>query len=120
MTVTVFTRSLGQWVSSQFKVGPGDYIGNLVEKVRVVNPVSGGMTTTKVDFSTGAQVVGLDFEKPYRRRSSRFGTTTEMVYLDENNQLQTRDRRSDDQSERLKKLKKEVRSARDSADRSLP
>ncbi len=119
VTVTVFTRSLGQWVSSQFKVGPGDYIGSQVEKVRVVNPASGGMTTTKVDFSTGAQVIGLDFEKPYRRQSS-VGKTTEMVYLDENNQLQTRNRRSDDQSARYKKLRREVRSARDSASRSMP
>lgn len=119
VTVKVFTRSLGQWVSSQFKVAPGDYVGSEVEKVRVVNPASGEATTAKVDFSTGAQVIGLDFEKRYRRRTT-FGKTVEMVYLDENNQLQTRDRRSDEQSERYKKLRKEVQSARDSASRSLP
>jgi len=74
VTVTVFARALGKPISRRFKVFPGQPIGG---------------PHKEADFSTGAIVVDLDFDRyiysgPVRRK------TTQMLYLDDKGLLRSR------------------------------
>jgi len=108
--VEVFARALGQWVRQSFSVSEGESIGR-EKDVSVPDPTNGAIVKQKVNFSTGAVVVRLDFTKTVRK-----GTidrpTVEMVYLNENGQLRTRIRAIDEQSKRYKWLKEEAERAK--------
>ncbi len=88
VTVTVFARALGKQVTRRFKVFPGQPIGE---------------PHTEADFSTGAIVVDLNFNRYVSARSK----TSEMLYLDDNGLLQSRmytiDRAKFDAMKRLAK-----------------
>ena len=91
VTATVFARALGERVAKGFKVSPGQPIGS---------------PQKEADFTTGAIVVDLNFERyiytgPVRKK------TTEMLYLDDNGVLCSRiyedDRRAFDAINRAPK-----------------
>jgi hypothetical protein len=113
--VDVFARSLGQWVSRKFRVGEGMSIGEKISKVKVTSP-DGMPTSMDVDFSTGAVVVRLDFEKTVEKTNLR-RATVEMVYLNEKGQLLTRVGLIDKESERCKHLEEEAKRAKSAGSR---
>ncbi|HOF17336.1 MAG TPA: hypothetical protein PK082_00370 [Phycisphaerae bacterium] len=107
--VTIFARSFGQGVQANFTVRRGEPVGG-VRKVKVINPVSGVEQEVQVDFSTGAVAADFDFNKPVLK--GNFSTTTvEMVYLDEQGRLQSRNSAADESSDTYKKLRDETQRA---------
>ncbi|MFW6061779.1 MAG: hypothetical protein ACOC93_03120, partial [Planctomycetota bacterium] len=100
--VTIFTKELGQTVEQPFAVRQGQSIGD-THTVRVVNPVTGVSEDRKCDFTTGAVTVQLDFDKPVQSAGisgMSTGTTSEMFYVDDQQELRTRLRARDINSER--------------------
>ncbi len=86
--VTVQTRHMGQRVEGNFKVSPGQRIGG-VGKAKILLPGQKKPVEVKVDFSTGAVAVDVDFRKPYFKRGLP-ATTTQMVYLGGDGKLHVR------------------------------
>ena len=111
--VEVFTRGRGQWVMKGFLVAEGEMIGGK-SSVRVPNPEDGTIKSEKMDFSTGAVAVRLDFNKTVRKRSISV-KTVEMVYMDAKGRLKTRVAAADKASPRYKQLKEEVSRAKAAA-----
>jgi len=110
--VTVFARQLGQWVKSKkFRVAEGEMIGKKA-KAKLVNPEDGSVVRREVDFSTGAVVVGLDFNKTIRKKSGITVSTVEMYYLDADGKLKSRVRATDEKSARYEQLKQETERAK--------
>jgi hypothetical protein len=111
MTATVYARQWGQWVSRNFDVQVGEFIGG-AEKIDLLDPMGKGKKSADVDFSTGCVAVWLDFKKPLFKPGFSFTTTTsELLYLDAKGQLQSRLKTWDDGSDRRKALEEAVRSA---------
>jgi hypothetical protein len=106
-TVTVFTRSLGQWVSERFSVSEGEPIGGVVE-VDVTNPATGEVTRQTVDFSTGAVAAKLDFDKRIPR-GGLTKRTNEMIFLDRQGKLGSRVQALDEESARYQQLRGHTR-----------
>jgi hypothetical protein len=89
----VFKWHEGAWVKAAFEVGVGNVIGGkaLVKQAE-------GKTSNTVDFTTGATVVDLDFNYPYRARTEKKGSlvweepkpTLAMFYLDATGELRQR------------------------------
>jgi len=109
MTVTVYARQWGQWVSKRFDVQVGEFIGG-VEKVDLIDPMGKGKKSAEVDFSTGCVAVRLDFNKMLSRRGFKL-RTSEMLYLDAEGRLQSRLKALDDASDLRKELEQAVRNA---------
>ena len=86
--VTVQTRHMGQQVEDNFKVSPGQLIGG-VGKARIPLPGKKEPVEVKVDFSTGAVAVDVDFRKPYFKKGLP-ATTTQMVYMAGDGKLHVR------------------------------
>jgi hypothetical protein len=112
VTVTVFTRTMGQLVGTKFYVVPGQPIGG-TETVTVDVPQVEGNTVVaqerKVDFSTANLAVDFDFSRMSLGKGDILARrTVGMVYLDAEGQLRTRVAREDQKSERLKELQKEA------------
>lgn len=107
--VDVFKWHEGQWAKESFMVNDGDPIGGK-EFVRLGDRTA---APVPVDFSTGAIVVRLDFNYPYRRRRERRGVitldapkpTASMVYLDSAGELHRRILDQDKQSPRYEEMK---------------
>jgi len=116
--VTVFKRSLGQWVKSNFSVSEGETIGGR-SKVKLVNPEDGSQVRREEDFDTGAVVVRLDFEKTILRKGKIVTPTVEMYYLDEEGMLKTRIGQTDKDSERYDQLKEEANRTKAAASRMV-
>jgi hypothetical protein len=110
--VSVFSRKLGQRVTSSFNIRPGEPIGG-TEELSVVNPITGQVEKKQTDFSTGAVAVELDFGKevPIRGGAVRAARTktVEMLYLDAEGRLQSRLRSIDEVSSEYRKLRDEAR-----------
>ncbi len=102
MKVTVFTRKLGQYVKSDFMIGPGQGIGSLA-KVKVKNPVDGSALEDEVNFATGAVTVQLDFKLTVFKGNRRHETAA-MMYLDDKGVLSTRIKAFDKDSLRYNEL----------------
>ena len=110
--VDVFKWHEGAWMKSSFQVAVGDPIGGrqFVRHGRGTDP------KIRVDFSTGAAVVDIDFNRPYRPRKERRGVVTiadpkptiAMVYLDSAGELHERLLDVDKRSESYKAMKAEV------------
>lgn len=81
LTCTVFAQAFGQWVEQKFKVSEGKPIGGKVSK-SVINPATGEVRTVDVDFSTGAIVVDIDFNRKIVVRGGRKKQTEELLFLD--------------------------------------
>jgi len=81
LTVTVFTQSLGQWVSQKFSIRAGEPIGGVENKV-VVNPATAKEVAMDVNFSTGAVAVDIDFAKQILSRTGRPRLSQELIYLE--------------------------------------
>ena len=118
LTVTVFTQSLGQWVSQKFSIRAGEPIGGVENKV-VVNPATAKEVAMDVNFSTGAVAVDLDFAKQILSRTGRLRPTQELVYL-ENGRLMSQVRvldldGNDPRQELFKDFQKRVDEAAQSA-----
>ena len=109
VTVTVFTNRLGQPVKEPFSVVQGQMIGEK-KTVSLFNPGTGQRKKLEVDFSTGAIVVGCDFDKTVYK-NTRPKKTVEMIYLDDQGELETRIMATDKESEDYKRMRKEVREA---------
>jgi hypothetical protein len=109
MTVTVYARQWGQWVSKKFDVQVGEFIGG-VEKVDLIDPMGKGKKSAEVDFSTGCVAVRQDFKKTLSRRGFNL-RTSEMLYLDAEGRLQSRLKTWDDTSDLRKELEQAVRNA---------
>jgi hypothetical protein len=63
-----------------------------------------------VDFSTGAVLVAIDFNRPIQAGTIT-RRTVEVLYLDREGRLRTRTRAADDASERMKQLEIEASQA---------
>ena len=108
--VDVFKWHEGAWMKSSFQATVGDPIGGK-EFVK-----HGKGPKIRVDFSTGATVVDLDFNHPYRARKERRGVVTiaepkptvAMVYLDSAGELHERLLDVDKRSQSYKAMKAEV------------
>ncbi len=109
MTVTVYARQWGQWVSKTFDVQVGEFIGGL-ERVDLIDPMGKGKKSAEVDFSTGCVAVRQDFRKMLSRRGFNL-RTSEMLYLDAEGRLQSTLKAWDDASDRRKELEQAVRKA---------
>ena len=104
-TVAVFTYCLGQAVTQEFRVQPGQTIGKTVN-LKVSTP--GGTSARRdVDFSTGSIVVGFDFDK-----RNNVKNTAEMIYLDKDGILRRRVEASDKASDAYRNWAGAVRKAR--------
>jgi hypothetical protein len=106
--VSVFTRTMGRFVSRTFSIRRGQSIGSRTE-MRVPVPTPAGETTRElrtVDFRTAAVALEVDFNRQIPNLGAFTGTTVALVYLDENGQVRTRLRSQDQASERLKELEK--------------
>ncbi len=87
--VSVVTQVFGQAIMTDFNVvSPGEPIG--AEKNVEIQLAGGTQTEVEtVDFSTGAIIVDINFEKQtYSRGIER--TDTEMIYIDDSGELQSR------------------------------
>jgi hypothetical protein len=109
MTVTVYARQWGQWVSKSFDVQVGEFVGG-VDKVDLIDPMGRGKKSADVDFSTGCVAVRLDFKKTLLRRGFKL-PTSEMLYLDAEGKLQSRLKVWDDNSDHRKELEEAARKA---------
>ncbi|MFH0982155.1 MAG: hypothetical protein V2A79_11510 [Planctomycetota bacterium] len=107
--VDIFKWHEGAWVKGVFEVKVGDPIGGK-ENVKLTDQ----KTTKWIDFSTGASVVDLDFQRLHReRKKDRKGTTTlddpkptlAMIYLDSTGELRERFLDADKRDERYKEMK---------------
>ncbi len=108
--VEVFKWYEGAWVRAVFEVAVGNPIGGkeFVKTSEKEKP--------RVDFSTGATVVDLDFNYPYRARKEHRGTiglddpkpTLAMVYFDSAGELRQRLLDEDKKDEKYKEMKEKV------------
>ena len=89
LTVTVFTKCLGQRVKAPFKVVEGGTIGGEAE-VKVTNLSSNELETRKVKFHTGAIAVQFDFKKKVITAAGISRATAEMIFLDVDGNLRSR------------------------------
>ena len=110
-SVTVFARKWGQRVSKRFNVSEGQAIGE-PSKVKLMNPEDESQTSSDVDFSTGAAVVRLDFNKTVMEKGNTSRQTVEMFYVDGDGELKSRIEETDKVSERYDWLKEETDRAR--------
>ena len=110
--IDVFKWHKGTWLKSAFRVGVGELIGGRsIEKI--------DKERVSIDFSTGATVVDLDFDRPYRARRERRGEiswsdpkpTLAMVYVDSAGKLYERLLDADKRSESYKAMKGKVGTA---------
>lgn len=83
--ITVF--SLARHVAAKFTVSPGQVIGGRRE---VVVTDTNGQHNEIVDFSTGAVLVWIDFNKTVYQGTTPFRDNTEILYLDAQGNLHTR------------------------------
>ena len=98
-------------MKASFQVSVGDPIGGK-KTVKVGEP----REPTRVDFSTGAIVVDLDFNRPYRRRRERRGVitlakpkpTVALAYIDSAGELHDRLLDVDKRSRHYKEMKEKV------------
>ncbi|MCP4594768.1 MAG: hypothetical protein GY842_28890 [bacterium] len=108
--IDVFRWHEGTWVKDSFHVSLGDSIGGR-EYVRIGGSVN--QPKVPVEFTTGATVVDLNFDRTYRPRKVRRGVVTlgkpkktvAMVYLDSSGGLHERLLDVDKRSERYRELK---------------
>jgi len=114
-SVTVFRRSLGQYVSKKFNVVEGQMIGGLARGMKLMNPEDGTQVRKNLDFATGSVVVQLDFDKKVIRKGNIPTQTVELHYLDDEGTLRTRIGEVDKNSTRYKWLKQEVERAKAAA-----
>lgn len=114
-SVTVFRRSLGQYVSKKFNVVEGEMIGGQAKSMKLMNPEDGTQVRKNLDFATGSVVVHMDFAKTVTRKGSVPAQTVELHYLDEEGVLRTRIGHVDKNSTRYKWLKDEVERAKAAA-----
>ena len=114
-SVTVFRRSLGQYVSKKFNVIEGQVIGGQARGMRLMNPEDGAQVRKNLDFATGSVVVQLDFEKTVIRKGNLPTQTIEVHYLDGEGALRTRIGEVDKNSTRYKRLKAEAERAKAAA-----
>lgn len=104
--VTVFARTMGQWVSQTMTLKEGNTIG-LPEKKSVDNPLGGAAkpVDSEVDFRTGATIVNLDFNKRFSWGNSPL-STVEMTYVDASGKVCTKLLKVDGDDPRFKELEK--------------
>jgi len=111
--VTVFAHALGQRVSESFSVRPGERIGEVLRKVQVRNPLAMKVVEREVDFATGAVAVALAKMRALKGKGPYLTDLRGMVCLEEDGKLRTRMRKHDVDSERYKKLDREVSQTRE-------
>ncbi|GJM24408.1 MAG: hypothetical protein DHS20C16_08230 [Phycisphaerae bacterium] len=81
--VDLFKWVAGKWIQKQFTLAVGAPIGEEVKRIKTHRG-----DDDQVDFSTGATVVDIDYEKPYwpkgrrNNRSKQATKTTALVYVD--------------------------------------
>lgn len=110
VTITVFTRALGQQVEKSFKIFEGQPIG-AIDSVEVRNPLTGEPMKVQANFTTGATAVEFNFNRRIISDRGIARDTVEMLYLDEEGNLRSRIYEVDRNSEEYKKLREEVRNA---------
>lgn len=111
----VFKWHEGAWVKSSFHVTVGSPIGGK-DFVKIGSKAPGDSGKVRIDFSTGATVVDLNFNRPFRRRKERHGVVTlddpkptlAMVYLDSAGELHERLLDADKRSKAYKEMKDKV------------
>ena len=91
VNVTVVTLAKGQPVEAEFQVKPGQAIGGPLAVTVTINQQS---ETETVDFTTGAVLVGIDFDSHVYRGVTRL-KDTQVLYVDQNGDLQRRSLRLD-------------------------
>ena len=107
VSISVFTRSKGQWVSHSFNAAPGQAIGGEA----LADILQGGSRTKeKINFATGAILVSVEFNKKLYRSAGPSGCT-EVVYLDAGGNLRIRVVEVDKTSSRFAALEREVKAA---------
>ncbi|MCE5277634.1 MAG: hypothetical protein ABFD92_01840 [Planctomycetaceae bacterium] len=79
--VAVMTRHMGNQVIESFNVSPGQMIGGPVR--------STGKQPTTIDYSTGAVIISVDFNKTVYKKGVPT-RTAEMIYLSQDNKLKSR------------------------------
>jgi hypothetical protein len=106
--VDVFKWHEGEMLRASFDVSIGSKIGD-----RASVKVAGSAAPARIDFDTGARVVDLRFDHPFRERKERRGgfeytdaePTLAMVYVDAFGELHERILDLDKRDERFKELR---------------
>jgi hypothetical protein len=89
VNVMISTLAKGQIVQADFKeVKPGQPIGGSQE-ADVYDPAAAQTSSEPVDFSTGAILVGINFDAHLYEKAMRL-KDTQILYLDQHGKLQTR------------------------------
>ncbi len=104
MRMTVFTRTLGQYVAKDFMVEPGQSIGGLA-KVKVTNPVDRKVMDVNASFTTDAVAVAIKFRHSIIK-NGRPRDTVSILYLDGDGVLRTRIKAIDEDAPRYKRLRR--------------
>jgi hypothetical protein len=108
MTVTVYARHWGQWVSKNFEVQVGESIGG-VESVEIIDPDEPSKKKlVDVDFSTGCVVMRQEFKKVLSR-TGFVRTSSELLCADSEGAIHSRIKAWDDASEKRKELEEAAR-----------
>ncbi|MCK5113270.1 MAG: hypothetical protein KAR11_00720 [Phycisphaerae bacterium] len=112
VTVTVFTKVLGQLVLGKFgRLDVGEPIGGIAQ-VAVINPATGETEEPAVEFDTGAVIVSLNFQKDVVTLTGigkYTKSTVEVVYMDRDGNLHSRVMYYDKRNEAYLLMKNEIK-----------
>ncbi|MCA9249641.1 MAG: hypothetical protein R3E58_02370 [Phycisphaerae bacterium] len=94
--VDLYKWVAGQWIAKQFTLTVGEPIGDIVTRIKTHRGPD-----DQVDFSTGATVVDIVFDKQYWKKGRRRQTikTTALVYVDASGHLFEQTEEFDENSE---------------------
>lgn len=104
--VDVFRRAQGATFRQSFSLKPGDMVGEPVVR-EYINPLTGRVDSTTVDFSTGCMLVDYDLTKT-RPVSGFERPIIEAVFLRPEGDLMVRDKLTDDADLTRRKLTDEA------------